>query len=256
MRTQLNQMGRMLLVPALLCACALLAAEPASAQPTRTVGSVYGKPVTAADIGLSAQIDPAVEFDARDTKRWNLMNRIAAIFGRPVVERFVQKRKIQATSAEIEEVKSNLRKGMEDDVRKREAELAELEKELAAPGLSGQAKARLEQKRARQEELITSTRPVAAAAMPDEFARQMIVAWKVERELHRAYGGRVIFQQAGPEALDARRRLFEEAEKNGDIRFDDAGVRRMFYYYSNMNHVTVDEKSLEQPWFLTGTPKK
>ena len=86
--------------------------------------------------------------------------------------------------------------------------------------------------------------------MPEAIARTFIVAWKIERELHRAYGGRVIFQQFGPEALDARRLLYETAEKNGDLKFDDPGVRHLFYYYANMRHVVVDAKALEKPWFL------
>ena len=61
----------------------------------------------------------------------------------------------------------------------------------------------------------------------------------------------MIFQQMGPEALDGRRRLFEEAENNGDIKFDDVGVRHLFYYYANMRHTVIDEKALEQPWFLS-----
>ena len=46
------------------------------------------------------------------------------------------------------------------------------------------------------------------------MARQFIVPWKIERELHRTYGGRVIFQQAGPEALDARMTSFAETIKS------------------------------------------
>jgi hypothetical protein len=61
----------------------------------------------------------------------------------------------------------------------------------------------------------------------------------------------VIFQQAGPEALDARRRLFEEAEMNGDLAFDHVGVRHMFYYYyTHMKHTEIDEEALERPWFF------
>ena len=53
-----------------------------------------------------------------------------------------------------------------------------------------------------------------------------------------------------PRRLDARRLLFEEAEKNGDIKFDDPGVRHLFYYYhSNMTHTKVDEKVLDRPWW-------
>jgi hypothetical protein len=97
---------------------------------------------------------------------------------------------------------------------------------------------------------MASLRESSAADVPEEVARMFIVNWKTERELHRVYGGRVIFQQAGPEALDARRQLFEQAEKQSDIRFTDAGVRHLFYYYSNMSHTDIDEKALQRPWFL------
>ena len=53
----------------------LSADEPPTIQPSRTVGSVYGKTVTAADIGLTAPIDPAVRFDSRNAgngKRWGV----------------------------------------------------------------------------------------------------------------------------------------------------------------------------------------
>lgn len=95
-------------------------------------------------------------------------------------------------------------------------------------------------------QLKTTTRET-----PDEIAQTLIKNWKVERELHRKYRGRVIFQQFGVEALDARRELYEEAEKKGDLKFDDPGVRHMFYYYYvHTHHTAVDENLLDRPWFF------
>jgi hypothetical protein len=131
------------------------------------------------------------------------MTRISKTFGKPVIDRFVKRKKLKATAEEIEQFRSK-----SGDVTNESAQ---------------------------------------------DLARYFIVNWKTERELQRTYGGRVIFQQFGPEALDARRRLFEEAEKAGDLRFDDPGVRHMFYYYWNMKHTVIGEKALEQPWFF-GAP--
>ncbi|QDU42119.1 hypothetical protein Mal52_05740 [Symmachiella dynata] len=229
----------------------LSADEPPKVPPSPTVGSVYGKAVTAADIGLTAPIDPTVQFDARDTARWKLMGRIITAFGVPVVERFVKKQKINATAAEIEKFELNLQKFNERSLRQWEARLLELQKELAAPNLSNENKAKLKKEQAMYETIVASIRELPKADKPNSIARHFIVAWKTERELHRMYGGRVIFQQAGLEALDGRRRLFEQAEKNGDIKFDDAGVRHLFYYYyADMKHTVVDEKGFEQPWFF------
>jgi hypothetical protein len=241
----------MLSAPALLTFLALLSAdEPPKAPLGRTVGSVYGKAVTAADIGLTAPIDPAVQFDSRDAARWELMGRIMTTFGGPVVDRFVKRQKIEATADEIEKFKSNSRKMNERNVREREARLVELKKELAAPNLSNEDKAKLKEERAMYEKSVAAIREPRAADVPEDLARMFIVAWKTERELHRVYGGRVIFQQAGPEALDARRRLFEQAEQNGDIKFDDVGIRHLFYYYAKMRHTVIDQKALERAWFL------
>ena len=113
---------------------------------------------------------------------------------------------------------------------------------------------RRERERASIEKELPTYRDLAKSDAPEDMAREFILAWKIERELHRAYGGRVIFQQFGPEALDARSRLFEEAEKKGELKFEDPGVRHLFYYYANMRHVVVDEKSLERPWFLDEGP--
>ena len=241
----------MLLAPAVLAFLPPLAAEePPQPPASRTVGSVYGKAVTAADVGLTGPIDPDVRFDARDTAQWEQMGRIMRTFGGPIVERFVKRQKIEATAEEIKKFQINFRKSNERNVRQWKERLVELKKELAAPDLSDKDQAKLVEERAMYEKLVAESRQRPAKDVPEELARRFIVAWKTERELQRVYGGRVIFQQAGPEALDARRRLFEEAEKKGDLKFDDAGVRHLFYYYANMKHTVIDEKALGRPWFL------
>jgi hypothetical protein len=241
----------MLLAPALFSSLALLSAEESpKTPPGRTVGSVYGKAVTAADIGLSAPIDPAIQLDSGDRARWELMKRITRAFGSPVLERFVKEKKIEAASDEITKFKSSFRKRNEQSLNQQEARLSELTKELAKPNLSNENKTKLEKERAEYRQNVATLRESLAGGIPEEMARMFIVAWKTERELHRAYGGRVIFQQFGPEALDARRRLFEHAEERGDIAFTDAGVRHLFYHYANMSHTFIDEKALERPWFL------
>ena len=231
-------------------ATVLRADEPPQAPDNRAVGTVYGKTVTAADIGLTAPIDVAVKFDSRDTAQWELMGRITTTFGRPVVDRFVKRQKIEATADEIEKFHATSRKMKQRNLEQWQAKRVQLKKDLAASDLAEADKAKLEKELAMYERFIAAQSKEPAGNVLDNLARRFIVAWKTERELHWAYGGRVIFQQAGLEALDARRRLFEEAEKNGDLKFEDPGVRHMFYYYSHMRHSFIDEKALDRPWFL------
>lgn len=228
------------------------AAEPDGIDPTRVVGTVYGKVVTAGDVDLKSAIDPAIRFDARDTERWNLMGRILAAFGAPVLDRFVKERKIEATADEIEAFQKNMQRISDRNVRDWKDKLAELKKKIENPGLSTDEKMKFEKERAMYERFLAASNQEPAAKAEASIARSFIMAWKTERELQRVYGGRVIFQQAGLEALDARRLLFEQAEKQGDLKFDDPGVRFLFYYYStNMRHqATKDTQALEKPWFF------
>lgn len=237
-------------LPLLLACFAPLRAETAATTQSSSavVGSIYAKTVTAADIALTTPIDPAVQFDARDTAKWELMKRIITAFGKPVVDRFVEEKKIDATVGEINAFQDHVRKGYRKSLGQTEERLEKVKSELASPNLRDEDKAKLEKKRATLESMLSTLRGRAKEGPPEAIARQLVVAWKVERELHRAYGGRVIFQQAGPEALDARRRLFEQAEKNGDLKFHDAGVRHMFYFYANMEHTVIDEKAIQLPW--------
>ena len=43
----------------------------------------------------------------------------------------------------------------------------------------------------------------------------MVTYWKTNNSLYDKYGGRVIFQQVGPEPLDAYRKSLEEHENKG-----------------------------------------
>ncbi|HEX3601883.1 MAG TPA: hypothetical protein VHU84_17150 [Lacipirellulaceae bacterium] len=217
----------------------------------RVVGSVYGKSITATDIGLTGPIDTTVQYNATDKARWDLQNRVAKAFATPIIERFVKNEKITATPAEIADFKKTCAAKTKQHLEELEKDLVDTQQRLAAKDLSAEERASLEKKKELLERTTAQMRKSGSGEPPDAIAQQMIVAWKTERELKRKYGGRVIFQQFGLEALDGRRLLYEEAEKNGDLKFDDPGVRWVFYYYSKMRHTPADEKRLEKPWFFS-----
>ena len=226
-------------------------APAAEVAPGSVVGSVYGKAVTAGEIGLKTPIDVGVQFDARDKDRWEQMGRIAKAFAQPVIERFIKEQKIVATEKEIASFKANWRKRHLERLQKDQERLATIKKELGETGITEQERAKLEKQRATVERILAHSLRADADNVADEFARTIIVNWKVERELHRKFGGRVIFQQAGIEALDGRRSLYEKAEKDGALKLDDPGVRRMlYYYYTDMKHSEIPADGLERPWFF------
>ncbi|HWA96921.1 MAG TPA: hypothetical protein VG713_00445 [Pirellulales bacterium] len=226
----------------------LRADEPQTIPPERVVGSVLGKPITAGDISLKTAIDVSLKFDARNRAAWDEMGKIVNVFGGPILERFIAEQKIAATPEEIRKFNSTMRKLAIRRRKQDEAQLAETEAELKKEGVDAAAREKLEKQHEQLKRAFAM--PLNDGESSDEVAAMFIQAWKIERALHAKYGGRVIFQQAGIEALDGRRRLFEEAERQGDLKFDDPGVRHLFYYYANMRHLDADAKDLEQPWFF------
>lgn len=75
-----------------------------------------------------------------------------------------------------------------------------------------------------------------AAAAEERQARAEVAAafirqWKINGALQRKYGGRIIFQQAGPEPLDATRRFLEAAEAIGDFAIADPRLEEPFWAY-------------------------
>jgi hypothetical protein len=233
----------------------LAADEPAKIPADRVIGGVYGKSIKAGDVGWTAPIDVSKMFDSRDRELWDLMGRIQQTLGAPIMERFVKERKLEATADEVKRFREHSRKQDEKNVLEWEAKVAELTKQLAGPDLTAEKRAAIQKELDQYQQFLKSKREAGPKSNEiDGIARLFILGWKTERELHRVYGGRIIFQQFGPEALDARRKLFEEAETKGDLKFDDPGVRHLFYYYANMRHSEIkDDKALENPWFLGET---
>ena len=98
---------------------------------------------------------------------------------------------------------------------------------------------------------VKKTREQVAAA----FIRQ----WKINRSLHKQYGGRIIFQQGGPEPLDAYRMFLREQEKKGAFTILNDAFKEKFwaYYLTDSKHSfypagSREEKQVfETPWWLT-----
>lgn len=76
---------------------------------------------------------------------------------------------------------------------------------------------------------------------------------KFEKYLHCNYGGgRIIHQQFGPEALDARRKLLLEMEESGKFQITDPELRKLAYdYWERPSHpggFHTDHRILMFPW--------
>src|SRR6185295_11036376 len=59
--------------------------------------------------------------------------------------------------------------------------------------------------------------------------RDWAAGWKLHKALHKKYGGRVIMQTLGPNAVEARRRWLEDEEASGHFQIADSELRADFY---------------------------
>jgi hypothetical protein len=89
-----------------------------------------------------------------------------------------------------------------------------------------------------------------------ENARPFVESFKVNQSLYERYGGRVVFQQFGPEPIDAYRAFLEEQQKAGAFRILDADLVAGFWEYltdDSMHSFYSTEEGkavMSAPWWL------
>ena len=87
-------------------------------------------------------------------------------------------------------------------------------------------------------------------------ARQFVRQWKINKALYAKYGGRVIFQQAGPEPVDAYRDFLKEQQKAGAFRILDPKYEPPFWrYFTNDRMHTFypgneGARFINTPWWM------
>jgi heat shock protein HslJ len=81
------------------------------------------------------------------------------------------------------------------------------------------------------EDDLTPEEAAQVEQMRRNMGRSMIRHWKLNRALYRQYGGRIIFQQLGPEPLDAYRKYLEERQVAGDFTIHQKDFEDEFWRY-------------------------
>jgi hypothetical protein len=93
-------------------------------------------------------------------------------------------------------------------------------------------------------------------AIDRSVAHHTVKAWKISKALYAKYGGRVIFQQAGLEPVDAYRDFLKEQERRGAFRILDKSFEQSFwrYFVNDAMHTFVPNedaaRSINTPWWL------
>lgn len=155
-----------------------------------------------------------------------------------LTDRYAAEKGITVTSAETAAYVSKMQASLQQDRAKNLARRDELNRKLAASGLSGS------ERKALAAELDTVNMTIAALGTSDPAqpgteeakAREQIAAafvrqWKINRALYQQYGGRIIFQQGGPEPLDAYRLFLEQQQAQGNFKILNKDLERAFWRY-------------------------
>lgn len=229
----------------LVCGGLVRAAEKAADTP---VAMVFGQHVYAKDLVVPGGAQAKDAATAELAKGEALRARVwTAVF-----DEYAHRRKIEPTLAEINsQIEGHRRITARLDaerVQQREALMAELK----SPNLS---EAR---RKAAQQHLDTlnrlaefdarraqELRDPAQQKMQQESERrvaaQWVRQWKLNQALYREFGGRIIFQQAGWEPIDAYRKLLDQAEASRQLVLTDPVWRAAVYRYFEHRFVYADE---------------
>lgn len=163
------------------------------------------------------------------------------ILGR-LTDQYAADRGIEVSPEEIDAYIEHMEALRAKDRREREARRDQIQRELNAATLGDAERSALIEELDSLNQLLrdldtTSETPQDSAE--DAEARRTVAAafirqWKINQALYRDYGGRVGYQQGGPEPLDAYRRFLEAQQTRGAFEILDDDLQAEFWrYYTN-----------------------
>ena len=103
---------------------------------------------------------------------------------------------------------------------------------------------------------LTPEEAAEVEAMRREMGASLIRRWKINKALHEQYGGRIIYQQLGPEPLDAYRRFLEERSRSGAFAIHDPTFAQHFwrYFTDESIHVFMEPGSADEARAFSSPP--
>lgn len=243
-----------------LCLVVSLPAQAAEEAAGKPVAVLFGKNLYAKDLASPAGAPPLDAAGAERAKSEVFRTRVwSAVF-----EDYARERHIVPTEAEIaSNVESHRRMKVQLEAERVE-QRASLVKELKSPKLTEARRkdaqqyldtlnqlAEFDAKRAQE------LRDPAMQKIQQESERSVagywVRAWKLNQALYREFGGRIIFQQAGWEPIDAYRKLLDQYAAKKAIVIHDPALRAAVYSYFEHQFVYADEAKarfyFEKPWW-------
>ena len=196
----------------------------------------------------------------------------AVIIGK-LVDRYATEQRIAVKPEEIDAYIDSLRRVAEQDRRRQTARREELSRKLESTTLSEAERQSLSAELDSLNEFLNHLGGAGNGAKEDsaedQAARRQVAAafirqWKINQALYRQYGGRIIFQQGGPEPLDAYRTFLQAQERQGAFKILNPAFAAEFWKYFHTDEIhsfypkgsREEVQAFETPWWLLSTPEK
>jgi hypothetical protein len=238
----------MLLALSLGAGAAQAQPQPAWDTDSKIIATVLGKEITSKD-----------------------KDRLGGLIFGTLLEQFARENPVEPTDAEIDNFIQKTEEKGRQNLLKFESDKKKLTKELETNILSMDERKKKVLRLQQIEKILKMTREMEqrSKGMEEQLrpvkrrsAGVFIKRWKVNKALFAKYGGRVIFQQAGPEPLDAYRDFLKEQERNGAFQIIDEKYKSAFWqYFTNDKMHTFYNKDdgakfINTPWWMMEQPAK
>lgn len=244
-----------------LCLLFFLSCTAVANDAPQAVATVLGKTITVRELDAIPRAALPEDATARDQVRGT---RLQAMVWSAVFADYGKQRGIEPTQAEIESNIQNHAR-IEKQLRiEREQQREQLKEKLKQPDLAPAELAQLAQylqvldslqafDAKRDAESKDPNRIKIQQAAQRQVATHWVRQWKLNQALHREFGGRVVFQQAGWEPIDAYRKLLNQYEASQSLTFADEKWRTAAYRYFEHRFVYADESKaryyFEKPYW-------
>ncbi len=180
---------------------------------------------------------------------------------------YAQKNKIEATREDVDLYIATMDQVTRDDRKKNDARRVEIQQQLKAGSLPAEETKRLQSeldtletlhKYDLQEDSESKQDPQAALKNKQFVVKAFVEQWMINKALYQQYGGRIIFQQSGPEPLDAIHDYLKEQQKKGAFRILEKSFEAPFweYYVTDSKHSFYkqgseeEKQAFDKPWWL------
>jgi Trp operon repressor len=255
-----------------LCA-AWLGLGAAAETPSGVVARVFGNDIRLGDISPPERSPSQIEKrrSGTDYKAWlhdYRKKRLDARIWADVTGRVLKERGLEPTAAEIAELASFMAAKRVGRLSEFKARRDRLKRKLARSGLAPAERKRVGEHLATIEKLIAheheqrkigQTIPNYAEIQrrsAERVARVTVRQWNTNKALYEKYGGRVIFQQAGYEPVDAYRALIGELRERQAVEILDPSFPYPFanmIKYLDMPHQYMPkaeaDRYFKKPWW-------